>query len=99
MIIWHASHELLDPISVFEAWDMQSGVLFPQHVVIVRLHACLFDLTLDIFVLFTRRKWVVGIGFQVRLKTTLSLAFPWLSIVIDQQSASAGVYIRLQPRR
>jgi hypothetical protein len=60
-IIWHASHELLDAIPVFEAWETQSGVFFLRHVVIVRLHAVLLDPTLDIFVLFTRRKRVVGI--------------------------------------
>jgi len=60
-IIWHASHELLEAIPVFEAWETQSGVFFLQHVVIVRLHAVLLDPTLDIFVLFTRRKWVVWI--------------------------------------
>ena len=57
----HANHELLDAILVFEAWAMESGVLFLQHVVIVRLHALLLDHTLDIVVLFMRRKRVVGI--------------------------------------
>src|SRR5882757_9962233 len=61
LILWHASHELLDAIPVFEAWETQRGVFFLQHVVIVRLHALLLDPTLDIFVLFTRRKRVVGI--------------------------------------
>jgi hypothetical protein len=28
LIIWHATHELLDTIPIFEAWDMQSGVFF-----------------------------------------------------------------------
>jgi len=60
-IIWHASHERLDAIPVFEAWETQSGVFFLQHFVIVRLHALLLDPTLDIFVLFTRRERVVGI--------------------------------------
>jgi len=59
--IWHASHELLDAIPVFKAWEMQSCVFFLQHVVIVRLHTLLLDPTLDIFVLFTRHEWVVGI--------------------------------------
>ena len=62
MFIWNASRELLDAIPVVEAWETQSGVFFLQHVVIVRLHTLLFDPTLDIIVLFTRRKQVVGIG-------------------------------------
>jgi hypothetical protein len=61
LIILQGSHELLVAIPIFEAWETQSGVFFLQHVVIVRLHALLLDPTLDIFVLFTRRKWVVGI--------------------------------------
>jgi len=61
MIIWHASHELLDAIPIFESWEMKSGVFFHQHVVIVRLHALLHDPTLNIFVLFMCRKRVVGI--------------------------------------
>jgi hypothetical protein len=60
-IIWHASHELLDAILVFEPWETLSGVFFIQHVVIVHFHALLLDPTLDIFVLFTRHKRVVGI--------------------------------------
>jgi hypothetical protein len=40
---------------------MQTGVFCLQHVVIVRLHAFLLDPTLDIFVLFTLCKWLVGI--------------------------------------
>ena len=60
-IIWHASHVLLDAIPVFEAWETQSGVFFLQHVVIVRLHACLLDLTLDLFVLSTHCERLVGI--------------------------------------
>jgi hypothetical protein len=67
-MIWHSSHELLDAIPVFEPWETQSGVFFLQHVVMVRLHALLLDPTLDIFVLFTRPKRVVGIVLQVRLK-------------------------------
>jgi len=61
LIIWDASHELLDAIPVVEAWETQSGVFFLQHVVIVRLDTLLLDPTLDIFLLFTRRKRVVGI--------------------------------------
>jgi hypothetical protein len=59
--IWHGGHELLNAIPVFEAWETQSGVFFLQHVVIVRLHTQVHDPTLDIFVLFTRRKRVVEI--------------------------------------
>jgi hypothetical protein len=61
LIIWHASHEHLDAIAVFEAWETLSGVFFVQHIVIVRLHTLLLDPTLDIFVFFTRHKQVVGI--------------------------------------
>ena len=45
----------------------------------VRLHALILDPTLDIFVLFTRRKRVAGIVLYVCLKVALSVAFPWLS--------------------
>ena len=61
LIIWYASQELLDAIPVVDAWETQRGVFFLQHVVIVRLHALLLDPTLDIFVLFARRKRIVGI--------------------------------------
>ena len=61
LIIWHASHKRLDTIPVFEAWETPSGVVFLQHVIIVRLHALLLDPTQDIFVLFTCRGWVVQI--------------------------------------
>ena len=98
MIIWHGSHELLDAIPVFEAWEMQIGVLSLQHVVIVCLHTLLLDPTLEIFVLFTCRKLVVGIVLYYRLKATLSVAFPWLSDVIDQRSASAGECFRPRQR-
>jgi hypothetical protein len=60
-IISHASPERLDTITVFEAWAMQSGVLFLQHVVRVRLHAHHLNPRLDIFVLSTRSKLVVEI--------------------------------------
>jgi hypothetical protein len=61
LIIRHASHELLDARPVIEGWEMQNGVFFLQHVVIVRLHTHLLDPTLDLFVLCTRRKRVLGI--------------------------------------
>ena len=61
LIIWHSSHKLLDAIPVFEATETQSGVFFVQHIVIVHLHAFLLDPTLDMRVLFTRRKRVVEI--------------------------------------
>jgi len=61
LMIWHASHELLDAIPICEAWEAQSGVFFLQYVVKVRLRELILDPTLDIFVLFTRRKRVVGI--------------------------------------
>jgi len=56
LIVCHASHELLDAISVFEAWETHSGGFFLQHVVIVRLHTLLLDPTLDIFVISMRHK-------------------------------------------
>ena len=61
LIVWHASHELLDAILAFEAWEMQSGVFFLQHIIRVCLHSLLLDPTLEIFVLFTCGKRVVGI--------------------------------------
>ena len=90
LIIWHASHECLDAIPMFEAWETQDGVFFPQHVVIVRLHALLLVSTLDRFVLLTRHKQVVGIVLKVHLKATLSVAFPWLSNVIAEPSTGTG---------
>jgi hypothetical protein len=51
----------MDAIPVFEDCKMQSGVLFLQHIIIVRLRAHLLDPPLHIFVLFTCRTWVVGI--------------------------------------
>jgi len=62
LIIWHACNKVLDTIPVFDVREMQSGVFFLQCIVIVRLHALLLDLTLEIFVLFTRGKRVVGIA-------------------------------------
>jgi hypothetical protein len=59
LIISHASHELLDSIPVFEAWETRSGVFLLQHVLIVCLHALLLDPTMDIFVHLTRRKQIV----------------------------------------
>jgi len=61
LIIWHTRHKLLDVIPRLDVWEMQTSVLFLQHIVIVCLHALVLNLTLDIFVLFTRREWVVGI--------------------------------------
>jgi hypothetical protein len=97
--IWHASHKLLDAIHVFEVWETRSGVVFLQHIVIVRLHTPLLDPTLDIFVLCMCRKRVVAIILEVRLKVTLSVAFPWLSNVIAQRTAGARVCFRLKKRR
>jgi len=99
MIIWDASHELLDTIPIFEAFQTQSGVSFLQHVVIVRLYALLFDSTLDIFVVFKCCKQEVRIALSSRLKPTLSVGLPWLSNVISQQSASAEFCLRPWNRR
>jgi hypothetical protein len=60
LIIWHACDELLEVIPIFEASEMQSGISFLQHVVIVCLRALLLNPTLDIFVQYTHPKWVVG---------------------------------------
>jgi len=57
----------------------------------VSLHALVLDPTLDMCVLFTRRKPVVGNVLEVRLKETLNVAFPWLSNVMAQQSTGSGV--------
>jgi len=48
-------------VIVIPSHILQSGVFFFQYVVIVSLHALLLDPTLDICVLFTRRKRVVRI--------------------------------------
>jgi hypothetical protein len=61
-MLWHASHELMDAIPILDAWEMLSGVCVLQHVVIIRLDAFFLDPTLDLFVLFTCRKHVVGIN-------------------------------------
>ena len=98
LIIWHASHELLNAIPVFVVWETQCLVFFVQHIVIVCLHTILLNPTLDIFVLFARCKQVVGIVLQVRLRATLSVAFPWLSNVIAQRSTGAGVCFRPRQR-
>jgi len=90
--MWHASSVLLDSSPVFEAWETQSGVFFLQQVVLVRLNGLVVDSTVDIFVLFTRHKRIVGIILYVRLMAALSVAFRWLSGVIDLRSAGAGVY-------
>ena len=52
---------VLNAMLGFDAWEMQCGVFFLQHIVIISLLAFLLDPTLDIFVLFTRYIWVVGI--------------------------------------
>ena len=61
LIIRHATQEFLDTIPGVEAEETQSGVVFLQHVVIIRLHDILLDHTLDSFVLSTHCKRVVGI--------------------------------------
>jgi hypothetical protein len=61
LILRHASQEHLDAIPVFKASETQSGVVFLQYVVILRVHSLQLDPTLDIFVLFTGRKQVVWI--------------------------------------
>jgi len=60
-IIWHARHELLEAIPVFEASEMQSGVFFIQHLFILPLYAYLLDPTLDMIVLYMGCKRVVGV--------------------------------------
>ena len=60
LIIWHASHELLDIIPVFEPWDTQSSVFYLQQSVVVCLHTVLLDPRRGKFLLFPRRKRVVG---------------------------------------
>jgi hypothetical protein len=91
LIISYASHELLEAISVFEASETQSGDSFLQPFTIECLHALLLDPTLDIFILFTHRKWIVGIVVYVHLKATVWVELPWLSNVIPPRSTGAGV--------
>jgi len=62
LIIWHASHEILDALPIVEAWQTQSSVFLLQHVVTVPLHTLHLDPTLDVFVLFTRSEREVGIA-------------------------------------
>jgi hypothetical protein len=76
LIIWHGSHGLLDAITVFETSETHSGVFFLQHLVIVHLPALLLDPRLDIFELFMCPQQGVWIVLYVRLKATLSIAFP-----------------------
>ena len=99
LAIWNAFHKLQDAISVFEAWETECSVLSLQHVVIVCLHALLPNPTLDLYELFMKHRWVVGIVVVVRLKATLSIAFPWLSNAITQQSAGSGVRFHLWQQR
>jgi len=95
-MIWPASRDLGGSIALLEAWETQSGVIFIQDVVIVCLHTHHLDPTVDISVLPTRCKRVVGIDLSVRLKATLSFAFPLLSNAIDRRTAGCGMYFRLQ---
>jgi hypothetical protein len=74
-MIWHGSQQLLDAIPTFEAGETQSGVFFLQYVLVVHFHTLLLDITLDIFVLFTCRKRVVGIVLLVGLKAALSVTY------------------------
>jgi hypothetical protein len=62
LIIWHARHDRLDAIPIFEACETRSCVFFLQHLVIVRFHAILLDPRVYIFVLFPHRKREVGIA-------------------------------------
>jgi hypothetical protein len=99
LITWNASHELLDSITVFEPWEMQSGVSIRQPSVIVNLYSLLLDPTLDIFVQFTRRKLVLGIVLKVHLKATLCVVYPWLGNVIAPRSAGTQVYFCPRQKR
>jgi len=98
LMIYHLRYDLLDTIPFFEASETQSCVSFHWPVVIVRLHSLLLDLTLDIFVLFTRRKRIVGSVLKNRVKAALRVAFPWLSNVMNQRKAGAGAYVNPQQR-
>jgi hypothetical protein len=61
MIIWHSRHELLHTVPAFEGWDTQSSVFIFHRIAIVPPHTLLLGPTVDIVVLFTRRKQVIGI--------------------------------------
>ena len=99
LMISHASHGLLEAIPVFEVSETQSGVLYLRQSVIIHLHAILLDPTLDISVVVTRHKRVVGCVLQVPLKATLSIGFPWLNNEIAQRSTDAGLCFFPQQRR
>jgi hypothetical protein len=89
----------LDAINIFEAWEMQSCDFLLQHFVIVCLHALLLDCTVDIFVPFTRRKWVVGFVVSILLKATIKVAFPKLDMRIDWWNTGARVDFCPRQRR
>jgi len=77
-MIRYGCYELLDDIPVAEASEIQSSAFILQHIVIVRLNALHLDSILDIFVLFMRHKWVVGIVVIVSHNAMQSIAFPLL---------------------
>jgi len=64
---------------VFELWATQRCVFLVQHAAIVLIHPLILDPVLGLFVLFMRRKRVVGIFSRICLEETLSVLCPWLS--------------------
>jgi len=99
LIIWHASHKVLDAIPMLKASGMQCGVFFLQLVVIVCHHTIVLDPTPAIFVLLTHCKQVVGIFIASPVQAFLSVAFTWLRNIIAQQRAGAGEYFCPWQRR
>jgi hypothetical protein len=93
LIIWPYSHEIMHAMPIFEPWEMQSGVFFHQHVVIVCLHAFHLDPTLDIFVRCIYCKRVIRIVFSFLLEVTLSGAFPSVGKVIYQQRRRRDTFL------
>jgi hypothetical protein len=98
-ILWHPSHKHLYAIFGFEASDAKSGGFFLQDVIVVRLYPLLLDPALDIFVLFTPCKQVVGIVMSVHVKDTLSVAFPSLRHLIALRSTGPRVCFHPRQRR
>jgi hypothetical protein len=84
---------------VFEAGETYSSVFVLEEIVILHRHALLLEPTLDMFVLFTCRKWIVRIVLEVRIKETLSVVFPWVSNIFAQHCPGAGVCFCLRLRQ
>lgn len=102
LIIRYTCYELLDAIPAAESLKIQDSAFFLRHIVIVHLNALLLDSTLDIFVLFMRHKWEVGIVVIVTRVATKRIVFLRLRNSFAQWSIIAGICIltcqRSQPQ-